>query len=291
MILQSLCMLLLVLYFHICPPCGAASHDLSNLFPLSLCIISIHFFCLSVVIFTLELALSFSITFCSLSSYHIPFWCCFFPLAVLPFFSLLFFSFLTYFPSLFYCFKLLFQFLSRAVVGLQVAQWHWSPVLAHQVMDAGSFPRPPSPHGLGWPTRLPIHPPCTLSPARRPWVPASCATACLSTTPSGTAAPVTFPALSLVSALSPSWARAMTRPWVASMAASGTSWTSSRMLYRWRPVPALDAHLGPNCLHSRTLVLLMGTTSALGGAQAQALVSGQPGIIKRQTRTNGANVA
>lgn len=284
-------MLLLVLYFRLCPPCCAASHDLSNLFPLSLFIISIHFFCLSVVTFTLELALSFCIPFCSLSSYHITFWCCFFPLAVLPIFSLLFFSSLTYFPSLFYCFKLLFQFLFRAVVGLQVAQWYWSPVLAHQVMDVGSFPRSPSPHGLGWPTRLPIHPPCTLSPTRRPWVPAGWAAACLSITPSGTVAPATFPALSLVSALSPSWARAMTRPWIASMAASGTSWTSSRMRYHWRPVPALDTHLGLNCLRSRTLELLMGTTSAVGAAQAQALVSGQPGITKRQTRTNGANMA
>lgn len=290
---------------------SAASHGLSLLFPLSLFII-FHPCCLSVTACPLTLVFPFCLLcpcsiylICPLSSFYVitchilvsflsfPF----LPPAALSLFSSLFLFSLTYFP---HRFKLLVQFSSRAVVGLKAAQWHWVPVLARQAAGVASSPRPPLPRGLGWPTRLPIPPLCTLCPARPLWVPAGWAVACRSTMPSGTAAPVTSPAPSLVSALSPSWARAMTRPWVACTAASGTSWMSSRMRRHWRPAPMPVVHLGPHCLawwgpcfllHSRILGCPMDTTSALGAAPAQALASGHPGITRRQRRTNGASMA
>lgn len=137
---------------------------------------------------------SFCSSLLSVTNYY---WC-------LPFFSPLdrscplgfFFSW--HFSSSFYCFKLLVQFSSRAVVGLRAAQWHWALLLAHRTVDVGSSHRPPSPHARGWHTRLQVPPRCTLCLLRP--VLAEWAVVSRSTTPSARAVPATSPGLSPVSA-------------------------------------------------------------------------------------------
>lgn len=122
-----LCMLLLLL--SPLSACGAASHGLSLLFPLSLFTI-FHPFCLSVVTFPLVLVLPFCLfsLICPLSSVmssHITFWCLSFPFSGGPVPVSFPFPFLSHIiSSSFYRFKLLVQFSSRAVVGLKAAQWH-----------------------------------------------------------------------------------------------------------------------------------------------------------------------
>lgn len=163
----------------------------------------------------------------------------------------LFLSFVSYiFCSSFCYFKLLVQFSSRVVVGLKAAQRPWAPLLAHQAVDVGSSHRPHSPHGPGWHTGLRIPPQCTLCPARPLWDPADWAAACQTITPFVTVVPIISLALSLGSAQNPFWARATVRPWAALMAASRTSWMSSRMWHHCPQVPVQNAHRGPHC-HAR----------------------------------------
>lgn len=136
--------------------CGAASYGLSLLFLLYLFIIlsicpslPLHYGSLCPVFSPSSPGVIFGIiTFHVLVSF-----CAFLPF---PFPS---FPYLCHVFSLFYRFKLLVHFSSRAVVGL-------APLLAHRAVDVGSSLGPPSPRVLGWPTRLQIPPLCTLCPAR-----------------------------------------------------------------------------------------------------------------------------
>lgn len=272
--------------------CHTASHGLSLLFPSSLFSISICFVCLF-FISACSLILS---SICSMSSFITYYTMVYFLFLI----CFLLLSSLAYFLLSFCHFKLLVQFSSRAVVGLKATQWLSAPVRAPQAVVVGSFPRTLSPHGQGWPSRLPSHPLCTLCPASPLWPLVGWAVACQSTMPLSRAAPTTFPAPSTASALSPSYVRAITRPRAAYTAASGTSWTSSRMLHHWRPANTMDTHPGPICLtcwepcslnHSKALGFPMVTTTVLGADQVQVLVSGHLDITRRQRRKNGASMA